>query len=173
MPLGVKLGATAASGAIAGGLFVATNAMNSIAQKKIESKCSPPSDNDSYPASSVLENSEANSTTIDNITDLLNSNLILSTCILYLLLGLAILYISTKVANKNWSLTFIKNIFGKRFHSLLIKFLSFTSKSNEIWMIIIWILLVIACLGTTFIAHLLIMYIDVISEVYQQYTQNK
>ena len=175
MPLGAKVGTTLAGGMIAGGLFVATNAMNTITQNNIENKnsrSSSSSGNGSFPASSALENNEVSSTTIDSITDLLNSNLILNICMLYLLIALAVLYISTKVANKNLNLTFFKNIFGQRFHYLLIKLLSFTSKSNEIWMIIIWILLIIACAGTTFIAHFMIVYIDVISEIYQQYLEN-
>ena len=62
MPLGVKIGATAAGGAIAGCLFVVTNATNTLIQRKVEDKTSSPrpsnnSSNDSYTASSVLEDS--------------------------------------------------------------------------------------------------------------------
>ena len=64
--------------------------------------------------------------------DLLNSNLVLNMCILYLLVALAVLFISTKVVSKNYNLTFIKNIFGERFYYNFIKGLSYTSKSNEI-----------------------------------------
>ena len=61
MPLGVKIGATTAGGAIAGCLFVATNATNTLVQRKVGDKTSSPrpsnNSNDSYPASSVLEDS--------------------------------------------------------------------------------------------------------------------
>ena len=174
MPLGVKIGATAAGGAIAGCLFVVTNAINTLVQRKVEDKTSSPgpgpssnSSNDSYPASSVLEDSENNSSTIETIMDLLNSNLVLNMCILYLLVALAVLFISTKVVSKKYNLTFIKNIFGERFYYYFIKGLSYTNKSNEIWMFIVWILLIIASLGTTYIAYLLITHIDIISETYQ------
>lgn len=179
MPLGVKVITTAIGGGIAGGLFVATNAMNTIAQRGLDTKnsrngssSSSSSSNGSFPASSIIENSEAEPTAIDKVMDLLNTNLMLNISMLSLLIGLAVLYISNKVANKKWNLTFIKKIFGERFHSLFVKLITFTSKSNEIWMIIIWILLVIACIGTTGIAHFLIMYLEVISEIYEEYRNN-
>lgn len=107
MPLGVKVVTTAIGGGIAGDLFVATNAMNTIAQKGLDNKnsrngssSSSSSSNGSFPASSIIENSEAEPTAIDKVMDLLNTNLMLNISMLSILIGLAILYISNKVANK-------------------------------------------------------------------------
>ncbi len=61
--------------------------------------------------------------------DLLNSNLVFNMCILYLLVALAVLFITT---SKNYNLTFINKILGERFYYYFIKGLSYTSKSNEI-----------------------------------------
>jgi len=94
-------------GRIARGLFVATNAMNTIAQRGLDNKnsrngssSSSSSSNGSFPASSIIENSEAEPTAIDKVMDLLNTNLMLNISMLSLLIGLAVLYISNKVANK-------------------------------------------------------------------------
>lgn len=59
---------------------------------------------------------------------LLDANYILHICILYLPIGLMILYVSTMVVENKWNLIFIKNIFGERFYNLLIKSLSYTDK---------------------------------------------
>ena len=78
--------------------------MNTIVQKNIEGKSLSTGKNSKgdgpYTASSIIENNENNFTALENILDLLNFNLVLNMCILYLLLALFILFISTNVANK-------------------------------------------------------------------------
>jgi hypothetical protein len=178
MPLGAKIIAVATGGTIAGTLFVATNAMNTIVQRGLDNSKSLNSNlsnnttngsenNGPYTASSMIDSGDNNSSIMDTVMDLLNSNLIINMASLSLLLALAVLFVSSKVAGKKWGLIFVKNIFGESFHKFLIKTLSFTSKYNEAWMLIIWILLVVATLGSIYIAQFLITHIDLISEIYQ------
>ena len=95
----------------------------------------------------------------------LTSNFVLHIAILYLLFALAILYLSDKVVKNKWELIFIRNIFGERFYTLLIKGLNYTSKSNQIWMFAIWIILVLSTISSIYFAYFLLNNIDVISEI--------
>ncbi len=58
----------------------------------------------------------------------LNSNYILHIAILYLLFALGILYLCDKLIKNKWEWIFIRNIFGERFYSLMIKGINYTSK---------------------------------------------
>jgi hypothetical protein len=99
---------------------------------------------------------------------LLNSSFILQFCILYLLWALLILYLANKVIEKKWDLTFIKNIFGERIYSFIIKLLTYTSKSNDIWIIVIFILLFCFSLASWYFSPFTLSNIDIISEIVQQ-----
>ena len=88
--------------------------------------------------------------------------------LLYLLLGQ---YISTKIVNEKWDLSFIKRIFGEYFYYYFMKIKTYGSKTNETWMLFGWILLVIASVGSIYFVYFLINYIDTITELYQ-YTKN-
>lgn len=111
-------------------------------------------------------------TDLDTVMSLLNSNLILHICILYLLVALLILYISTMVIENKWNLMFIKNIFGERFYNLLIKSLSLSGKNNKIWMFIGWLFLIFASIVALYLSFFLLNYIDIISNIVEQ-SKNK
>lgn len=166
LPISIKFGATVAGGVAAGAILTATNAANTITQNKIEAN--PSSKNDSgssYLDKSVIENIESNYATIDTVMVFLNSNFILHIAILYLLFALGILYLCDKVVKNKWELMFIKNIFGERFYSLVVKGINYTSKSNQIWMLAIWIMLVLSTLASIYFGYFLLNNIYIISEI--------
>lgn len=167
--MAVKLGATAAGGAIGGALFVSTNYMNTIAQKQAESKSGnkSSSDHNSFSAKSMSENYNSDTDYLDAVIGLLDTNLLLHFCILYLLICLPVLYITTNISTDKLNINFIKNTFGINTHNLIVKLLKYVSKTNKIWRVIIWILLIIACLGTIYISYFISLNIDTISEIYQ------
>jgi len=130
LPPSVKLFATVAGGLAAGAIVTGTNAANTITQNSIKSSKS--GGNGPYTANSPLEDIESNSATIETVMTFLYSNFALHIAILYLLFALGILYLMDKVVKNKINIIFIKNIFGERFYSLLIKGINFTSKSNHI-----------------------------------------
>ena len=163
-PIGVKLGVTAVGGAVGGALFVSTNYMNTIAQKRAESSSVKGSSDTSFPCKSMLENPGDSDQFLDAVLGLLNVNLILHICILYLLIALAILYISN---NSKLNIEFLKKVLGVNIHSLIVKLLTYTNKTNKIWMVIIWMLLILACSGSLYISYYLTLNLDIICEIYQ------
>lgn len=160
---GIKLGVVAVGGAIGGTLFVSTNYMNTIAQKR--AKCNSSSNSSTFSAKSVMDNNDDQF--LNAVLGLLDANIILHICILYLLIALALLYISNNFANNKLKTDFLKNIFGVRFYNIVVKLLNYTNKTNKIWMIVIWVLLLIASLATIYISYYILFHIDVISEIYQ------
>ena len=164
-PLGIKVGVTAVSGAVGGGLFVAANYFNTIAQEKAKPKKTSFT-SDTFSAKSALDGNE-NDSSLDAVLGLFNINLMLNICILYLLVAIAILFVSSYVAENKLSLTFIQNIFGIRVHSFVVRLLKLTSKSNVIWMVIAWIILIVATIGSICISYFLLTHLDTISEIYQ------
>lgn len=102
----------------------------------------------------------------------LYANLVLSCCILYSLILLIALYMNTKIINNKWNLSFIENIFGKRYYYYFIKLLTCTSKTNELWMFIGFIILIIASLISIFIGYFLISHLDLISELFKSSNNN-
>ena len=165
-PLGIKIGATAVGGLLGGGIFVLANYANTIMQVKagLNSKTHN-TDIGSFSAKSMSENSDDSA--INAVLGMFNINFIFNICILYLLIVLAILFISSNIAENKLSLTFIKNIFGTRFHSFIMKLLKYTSNTNKIWMLIIWIMLIIATLANIFMSGFFIEHLDLIVEIYQ------
>jgi hypothetical protein len=103
---------------------------------------------------------------VEETMKLLYANLGITVCILYGLILLIALYINTKIINSKWEFTFIKNIFGLRYHKYFMKALTFTSKSNELWMYIGWTILIIGSLLLIFIGYFLINYLYLITELY-------
>ena len=102
----------------------------------------------------------------DKTVEFLTANMLFSISIFFLLYLLMVLHINTKIINNKWEFTYIKYILGEYYYSYFYKLLKLTSKSNELWMLFGWILLIIACLFSTCIAFFLINYIDIITEVY-------
>lgn len=106
---------------------------------------------------------------VEETMKLLYGNLGITICIFYGLILLIALFINTKIIKSKWEFTFIKNIFGSRYHRYFMKVLTFTSKSNELWMYIIWTILILGSLFSIYIAYSLIEHIDIITELYQYY----
>jgi len=168
LPPSVKFFATVAGGLAAGAIVTGTNAANTITQNSINSSSSSKNGGTGpYTANSPLEDIESNSATIETVMTFLYSNLALHIAILYLLFALGILYLIDKVVKNKINIIFIRNIFGERFYNLFIKGINFTSKSNQIWMLIIWIILVLSSIGGIYFAYFLLNNINIISEILQ------
>lgn len=105
---------------------------------------------------------------IDTVMSLLNVNYTLHICILYFIWIIFILYISNKVVNIDWKLTYIKNRFGDRVHYYIMKHLTYTSKSNNFFIVLGILLLIISSIYGLFLAKFLINNIDIISEIVLQ-----
>ena len=177
-----KLGAVVVSGLSAGAIVVGTNAANSIFQKKVDSAAvNYAQSNTTTPTSPFTPNTGGGSSgngsaafsiepsaDIDTVMALLNSDFILQFCILYLGWALLVIYIANRVVENKWDLTFIKNIFGVKVHSFVIKSLTYTSKSNNIWLMVIFILLFISTLASLYFSYFILNNIDIISEIVQQ-----
>jgi hypothetical protein len=58
-------------------------------------------------------------------------------------------------------------MFGVRYHKYFMKALTFTSKSNELWMYIGWTILIIGSLLSIYIAYMLVEHIDLFTELYE------
>ena len=104
---------------------------------------------------------------IKETTHALYSNLALSVCIFYSLLLLAALHINTKLINNKSALNFMKNMLGQRNYYYFIKMLTFTSKSNELWIYIGLTIILIASLFSIYFAYMWIIHIDLFTELYQ------
>ena len=107
-----------------------------------------------------------NSSEAKETIEFLMINMLFKCCILLSLYLLLMLHINTKIVNESWQFKFIKDILGEYYHSLFIKLLKFTSNSNKVWMIVLSILLIIACLVSIIIALFIINYMDIITETY-------
>lgn len=168
-PLGVKLGVTAIGGAVGGALFVSANYMNTIAQKKAGYSSIKSSSDPTFSAKSIFDAGD-NNQDLEAVLGLLNVNIILHICILYLLLALALLYISN---NMKLNTNFLKEVFGENVHNLIIKLLLYFNRTNKIWIVIIWIILIIACLWTLYISNYIHLNMDIMSEIYQNSKNGK
>lgn len=104
---------------------------------------------------------------VEETNKILYSILGLNICTLLLLSNIFALYMNSKIINNKWSLSYIKKIFGDRFYYYFLKALTFTSKSNEIWMLFAWILLAISSLASIYFAYNLIIHIDIITELHE------
>jgi hypothetical protein len=129
-PLGMKIGITAVGGLVGGGLFVLSNYTNTVMQVKAEKNTKTNTDIGTFSSKSMSENSDDSA--INAVLGMFNINYIFNICILYLLIVLAILFISSYVIENKLNLIFIKNIFGTRFHSFLMKLLKYTSNTNKL-----------------------------------------
>ena len=162
-PVGVRLGTMAAGGAVGGALFVTANYFNTVLQK--EAKPVSNKTDIIFSTKSALDGNENDS--LNAVLGLFNINLMLNICILYLLIVLAILFISSIIIENKLSLAFLKNIFGTHFHSFIMKMLEYSAKTNKVWMLIAWIILIIATLGSICISYFLLTHLDTIVEIYQ------
>ena len=88
--------------------------------------------------------------------------------ILYLILSLMIFYLSNMAFENKLNLIFIKNIFGEKIHSLVIKYSTYINKSNNIWLMIIFILIFCCSLASLYFSYFILNNIDIISEIVQQ-----
>ena len=100
---------------------------------------------------------------IDTVLALLNSSFTLQCCILYLLWSLLIIYTTNRVIKNKWNLIFIKNIFGEKINSLAIKYFTYINKSNNIWLMIIFILIFCCSLASLYFSYFILNNIDIIS----------
>lgn len=90
---------------------------------------------------------------VDKTLEFLTVNMLFSISILFSSYLLMVLHLNTKIINNKWEFTYIKYILGEYYYcNYFIKLLKYTSKSNGLWMIILSILLIIACLSSTCIA---------------------
>lgn len=167
---GAKLGAMVAGGISAGVIVTGTNAANSIFQKKVDSEAvilKPTSSNNTVNGEGGSAFSIEPSADTDTVMVLLNSSFILQFCILYLIWALLIIYIANKVVENKWNLTFIKNIFGERIHYFVIKSFTYTSKFNNAWLMVIFILLFSSSLASLYFSYFILNNIDIISTIIQ------
>lgn len=159
-----KIGVMTAGAVVGGTTVTIANAMGSIFQKKNNYSSTSSSNSGTGSEAFSIEPGPD----LDTVMTLLNANYILHICILSLLISLMILYISTMAIENKFYLVFIKNIFGERFHSFLIKLLSYSAKHNKVWMIIAWIFLIFGSIVALWLSYFLIDNIDIISEIVQQ-----
>jgi len=164
-PLGVKMGVTALGGAVGGGLFIAANYFNTVLQHKAKPVSNGKTSDTIFSTKSALDGNENDS--LNAVLGLFNINMMLNICILYLLIALAILFISNYVAENKLSLAFVQDIFATRFYLLIMKLLKYISKTNKIWMLITWVILIIACSGSICISYFILTHLDIISDIYQ------
>nr|YP_009364362.1 hypothetical protein [Ophiocordyceps sinensis]ARF03430.1 hypothetical protein [Ophiocordyceps sinensis]QDH07224.1 hypothetical protein [Ophiocordyceps sinensis] len=171
-----KIGAAIVGGVAAAAIVVGANATNSILQKNADSTASLQSKNTTTPPRSYHPGSSDGpaafsiepSADIDIVMALLNSSFILQFCILYLIWTLLVIYIANRVVDNKWDLRYIKTIFGERIHYFVIKSLTYTSKTNKIWLMVIFILLFISSLASLYFSYFILNNIDIISEIVQQ-----
>ena len=164
-PAGVKLGLIGVGGLLGGGIFVLSNYVNTVMQVKAESNSKTNIvDTGSFSAKSMSDNTDNNA--IDAVLGMFNINLIFNICVFWLLLALFILYFGTHFSNK-LNTDFFKRIFPDKFVKFLIKLFTYTSNTNKVWMLIAWVLLVIASLANIFMAGFFIENLDTIMEIYQ------
>lgn len=181
LPPAIKVGTVIAGGAAAGVLVTATNAANSIAQNKINSKTpttgvttsatssTPTGTPSSDDPTAFSIDSIGNNFKDSSVMDLLSSNCYLHIIILYLLFNLTLLLLSDLIIKYNWKFLFIKNIFGERFYNLVMKTINYSSKVNKIWIWLILVLLVISSIGSLSISYFILNNIDTISGIIQQF----
>lgn len=84
---------------------------------------------------------------------------------LYLLVILALLYIINIILENKWELIFIKNTFGLRFYNLFMRGLNYSSSFNKLFIIIIWIILFVSSVNSTYFAYFLRNNIETISNI--------
>lgn len=89
--------------------------------------------------------------------------LLFKLCIFGFLDILLATYVNIIIINKNWQFTYIKNIFGERIHHYL-KMVRFGSKSNNLFIKIILISIIIVCIFCIFGELFFINYIDIITK---------
>lgn len=95
-------------------------------------------------------------------------NMIFSISILSCLWLLLILFINTKIIDSNLQFNYIKNVLGKSYYYFY-KLLKYTSNTNKYWTIILFIILIIACILSISVGFFWINYIDMISESHINY----
>jgi len=116
---------------------------------------------------SVLKNGHSDTDGVKLAIEMLTTNLVISGTILILLYALSSFYISSRIIEGKWNLSFIKNIFGERFYLFYVKIRTYGSKTNKAWMLYNIIILIICSIISIFIGYFLINYIDLITEMYE------
>jgi hypothetical protein len=177
----VKISVLAGTGLATGGIVAVANTANSIMDKKIndayakevissEIKPSisdiPKSGNDGPAAFSIEPSAD-----LDTVMTLLNANYILHWCIILFIYCILILLLANKVVNNQWKLEFLKKIFGEKTHNFIIKSLSLTSKTNNVFIIFGFIVLIITSISTLYISYFILENIDIITDIVKEYTK--
>nr|YP_009364334.1 hypothetical protein [Ophiocordyceps sinensis]ARF03400.1 hypothetical protein [Ophiocordyceps sinensis]QDH07248.1 hypothetical protein [Ophiocordyceps sinensis] len=162
-----KLGLITLGGLAGGVTATISNNGNSIIEKKINyttgSNIGVNNTNDGNNGPSAF--SIEPSADIDTVMSFLNANYLLHVYVLYFIWAILILYISNKVVKNDWKLIYIKNMFGERIHSFVTKSFTYTSKSNNFFIVLGWILLILSSIYSLYIANFLVNNIDIISEI--------
>lgn len=78
---------------------------------------------------------------------------------------LLVTYINITIINQNWEFTYIKNIFGERIHHYYMKMIRFGSKSNNLFIKIVLITIILTCILSILSELFLIYNIDGITEM--------
>ena len=156
------------SGALLGGASYALTAAftnmvmpNTHSSRKLDSYSKDNNSNNEGPSAFSVEPAAD----LDTIMSLLDANHIVHICMIYLSLALMTLYVSNKVIESKWNLIFLKNIFGERFYSVVIKGLKYSGKSNRIWMGIGWAFLMYAIILSWYVSYFMLNNIDIIIEI--------
>lgn len=163
-----KLGLMTAGAVIAGSTVTVVNTINSLDSSKVttseatKSSSNIPSPNNSPTSSAFSIEPGAD---LDTILSLLNANNVLHICITYLIIIMLILYIADNITSKKWNLLFIKRIFGVTTYNLIIKWFTFTSRYNKIWIGIAWLLLLIASFVTLYVSSYLSNNIEILADI--------
>src|SRR5258708_8880743 len=87
---------------------------------------------------------------------ILNNNYLLHIIILYLILCLLILILSNKVVKNNSELILLKNIFVENIQKLGLKGLKITSKSNDFFIILCSLVIIISLLCCTYFSYFIL-----------------
>nr|YP_009327816.1 hypothetical protein [Epichloe typhina]APB96775.1 hypothetical protein [Epichloe typhina] len=163
-----KLGLMTAGAVIAGSTVTVVNTINSLDSSKVTtSEATKSSSNIPFPNNSPTSSafSIEPGADLDTILSLLNANNVLHICITYLIIIMLILYIADNITSKKWNLLFIKRIFGVTTYNLIIKWFTFTSRYNKIWIGIAWLLLLIASFVTLYVSSYLSNNIEILADI--------
>lgn len=181
LPPVIKISVLAGTGLATGGIVTVANTVNSIMDKKINdayakeviySKIKPsihdvPKSGNDGPAAFSIEPSAD----LDTVMVLLNANYILHWCIIWFIYCILILLLANKVVNNQWKLEFLKKIFGEKTHNFILKSLNLTGKTNNVFIVFGFIVLIITSISTLYISYFILENIDIITDIVKEYTK--
>ncbi len=166
-----KAGFALAGGIAGGAMHTIYSSMNKLSyndNKNTVNQSSNKGDSYNYPAASVLEDGDStNLFTVEDVINILNSNIILRIVIVYLLYTFILFFISVLVANSKVSFNWIKILpFGKLIYPKFTKLFNYLGKSSIIFFFANWIVLVLSNIFIVYFLSCFIKRLDVISDIY-------